>query len=435
MKQTDVIIIGAGASGLTAAHTLVKAGKRVIVLEARNRIGGRIYTLSKENSFDHAELGAEFVHGDLPVTLNLLNHAGITHSEVEFEMSRYFNGKFEQSEEVVEGWSDFLEKVNQLKEDMTLHDFLQQHFAGKEHSTLRIGVERYVNGYDTADARDASVFALRKEWNNEDNSAQHLVDDGYGAMIAYLAKTCRDAGNEILLNRAVCEVAWIDDHVKIKTTDGAVYEAPKAIIALPLGVLQISQKEEGAIVFQPALGGHAAAINNIAFGSVVKILLQFNEPFWQQHKAFEKLIDNSSAMGFLLTDQVIPTFWTQRSAQSSLLTGWIGGPAAAKKKDLSSDTFLQLALESLSEIFKIDAALLRDKLIAWHVANWTADRYTRGSYAYDKVESPAARKVLEQPVGRALYFAGEYLYEGIAMGTVEAALSSGIQVAEMILKE
>src|SRR5882757_56541 len=71
MKNADILIIGAGAAGLMAAHELSKAGKRVIILEAQNRIGGRIYTLDDTSFLKYAELGAEFVHGDLPVTLQL----------------------------------------------------------------------------------------------------------------------------------------------------------------------------------------------------------------------------------------------------------------------------------------------------------------------------------------------------------------------------
>ena len=80
MKPTDIIIIGAGAAGLMAAYTLVKAGKKVTILEARNRIGGRIHTINNKSFSKPVELGAEFIHGDLPVTLGLLKAGGIRFS-------------------------------------------------------------------------------------------------------------------------------------------------------------------------------------------------------------------------------------------------------------------------------------------------------------------------------------------------------------------
>src|ERR1700676_840803 len=95
MNNTDILIIGAGAAGLMAASTLAKAGKKVIVLEARDRCGGRIHTLNHQSFFKNAELGAEFVHGDLPVTLDLLKQAGIPYYSANAEMWRYKNGHFD----------------------------------------------------------------------------------------------------------------------------------------------------------------------------------------------------------------------------------------------------------------------------------------------------------------------------------------------------
>src|ERR1700712_4192934 len=93
MENADILIIGAGAAGLMAARLLAKAGKKVTVLEALGRCGGRIHTLHDELFFEHAELGAEFVHGDLPVTLQLLNEAGISYYPAGGEMWNYQNGQ------------------------------------------------------------------------------------------------------------------------------------------------------------------------------------------------------------------------------------------------------------------------------------------------------------------------------------------------------
>jgi len=434
MKTTDVIIIGAGAAGLMAAYTLVKAGKTVTVLEARNLIGGRIHTISNKQFSTPVELGAEFVHGDLPVTLGLLKEAGIGSTDVGFEMWQHHNGKFEQSDEFVEGWGNFLEKLNLLEQDMPLNDFLQQNFSGEEYTTMRTQIENYVAGYDTADIADASAFALRNEWNHEDEDAQHRVNGGYCTLIDYLANACRNAGNDILLNAAAREVIWKEDAITVTTTNGNNYVGNKVIIALPLGVLQAPNDAEGAIIFSPPLDEQEKAINNIGFGSVIKILLEFNDVFWESDAVTQLAGADLSTMGFLFANDEIPTFWTQAPAHSPLLTGWLGGPPAYDKKDMPDEGIMQLAMASLSRVFKIEPEALHDKLVAWEVANWTAKAYTRGSYAYDKVESPQARNVLLQSVANTVYFAGEYLYDGPAMGTVEAALTSGKMVAEGALK-
>lgn len=434
MKRTDIIIIGAGAAGLMAAYTLIKAGKTVMVLEARNRIGGRINTITSEFC-NPTELGAEFVHGNLPVTLNLLKEAGIGTSQVGFEMWQYHNGIFEQSNEFIDGWDAFLEELNKLKEDMPLQDFLQQNFAADRYAKMRTQIENYVAGYDTADVLDASTLTLRNEWNHEDEDAQYRVDGGYNAMVQYLAGACRNAGNNIVLNTVAKEVTWGNNGVEVLTTGGISYKAQKVIVALPLGVLQAPDNALGAVVFKPPLQEQTVAIHNIGFGAVIKILLEFDEIFWESSAIAKLAGANLSTMGFLFTgDEGIPTFWTQSPLHSPLLTGWLGGPPAHDKKDVSSETIMKLALTSLSNVFKIDADILESKLVAWYVTNWTAEPFTRGSYAYDKVKSPEARIILQQPVDNTIYFAGEYLYDGPAIGTVEAALTSGISTAEMVLK-
>jgi len=434
MKVSDIIIIGAGAAGLMAAYILSKAGKTVTVLEARNRIGGRIHTIYDKVFSAPVELGAEFVHGNLPVTLELLKEAGIPTDDVQFEMWQHHDNSFAKSQEFVEGWDNFLEKVNQLEHDMPLHDFLEKHFAADNYAKMRSQIESYVAGYDTADILDVSTFALRNEWNHEDEDAQHWINGGYSGMADYLANTVRDQGNTIQLNAVAKEILWKKDKVEIITTDNTAYEAGKVIIALPLGVLHAHKEEQGAIVFNPYLPEQSKALKNICFGSIIKVLLEFDEIFWESDAITELAGADLSTMGFLFSDEAIPTFWTQSPTRSPLLTGWLGGPPSYQKKDLSQEAILELTLTSLSNIFKISPELLSEKLVAWRVANWTADPYTRGSYAYEKVESPQARKALNQPIVDTIYFAGEYLYDGPAMGTVEAALNSGKNVAHMILK-
>jgi monoamine oxidase len=433
MTKTDVIIIGAGAAGLMAAYTLVKSGKTVAVLEARNRIGGRIHTVNNQAFTNQTELGAEFIHGNLPVTLNLLKEAGIGYYGVDFEMWQHHNGTLVKSDEFIEGWDILLEKLNQLPKDMPIRYFLTHYFSGNEHARMLIQVENYVAGYDTANPLDASAFALRDEWNYEDTEAQHRINGGYVTMIEYLANACRHAGNTIHTDAIAKEVTWNNNKVTVTTSYNKVYNADKVIVALPLGVLQAPFYAEGALVFNPALHEQADALQDIGFGAVIKILLEFDSIFWEEDAITKLAGANLSTMGFLFSNSSIPTFWTQAPKHSSLLTGWLGGPPAYEKKDMLPEEILQLALKSLSEVFRIPVAELKSKLVAWNVANWTLDPYTRGSYTYNKVNSAKARHILQQPVAKTIYFTGEYLYDGTAIGTVEAALCSGKNVAEALL--
>ncbi|MDF2434452.1 MAG: hypothetical protein JWP44_4083, partial [Mucilaginibacter sp.] len=99
------------------------------------------------------------------------------------------------------------------------------------------------------------------------------------------------------------------------------------------------------------------------------------------------------------------------------------------------EEILQQSLRSLSNIFKLDPDELKDKLVSFNIANWTNEPFTRGSYAYDTIATPASRKLLNEPANNTLFFAGEYLYDGPAMGTVEAALTSGIDAAKRMLDD
>lgn len=427
MKNADVIIIGAGAAGLMAAYELSKAGKQVTVLEARGRIGGRIYTLNDDL---HTELGAEFIHGDLPVTLQLLKKANIDLQPASGEMWHSRDGKFSKNTEQFEHWSVLMEKLNQLETDISIGDFLQQEFGDENYTTLRAWVTRFVSGYDTADPFKASAFALRREWQSEDDDSQHRVNGGYGALVNYLVNASEQNGAKFYLHTIAKHIHWTHGQAEVITSGNESFKAKRLIIALPLGVLKADPSEQAGITISPLVGVCKDAISQIGFGAVVKMLLQFKTAFWEAQSITGA---NLSDMGFILSGEAIPTWWTQHPLPSPLLTGWLGGPPAERNKNLSNEQLLKAALQSLSRIFNIGIDELRNELVSSHVVNWTTDSFTLGSYAYDTVESAEARKILNSPIDHTIYFAGEYLYDGAAMGTVEAALTSGLETARKLI--
>ena len=426
--KSDIIIVGAGAAGLMAARTLAKTGKDVMVLEARNRCGGRVYATDKRLFFKPAELGAEFVHGDLPVTLNLLAEAEIEYIPAGGEMWHYRHGKFSRDDGLTKYWDLLIEKLNHLKQDINIAAFLETTFPEDLYTDLKNAVIRFASGYDTADPEKASSFALRQEWQNEDDGAQYRVKGGYKLLIDYLQRDCERNGCRIFLNTIVKEINWLRGDVTVKTNDGNSYHAKKVIIALPLGVLQ-NEGMLSSITFKPPVPEQTDAIKLMGFGAVIKILLEFDDVFWGDIKGID--LKN---MGFILSEEAIPTWWTQAPAQSNVLTGWLGGPKASGHKETTNDNLLESALISLANIFNIDAQQLKRKLKAFRIINWTADPFTLGSYAYDTLNAPVHRNLLSKPIAGTIYFTGEYLYDGPAMGTVEAALTSGKNVAQLVAK-
>ncbi len=421
----DVIVIGAGAAGLMAAYTLAQQGKKIIVLEARDRCGGRIHTVNQD---PHFELGAEFIHGNLPVTLNLLQTAGIKYHHAGGEMWEYKNGSFKIGENVIPDWDKLMEKLNALQQDCTMTEFLQREFGGDEYAALRSSVNKYIAGYDTADPNKASALALKNEWQNEDEDAQYRIDGGYHEMIKFLMDAIISAGGEIYLHARINVVQWQKDNVAVVAVDGMTYYAKCVLIALPLGVLQKS-----TVKFEPPVPQQETALQGMGYGAIIKVLLQFKEIFWEDEQTRKLTGKDPKQMAFILSDEKIPTWWTQAPVHNNVLTGWLGGPAAAAKKNVNKDDLLTDAIQSLANIFKRSADELKNKLQLAHIVNWTADPYTCGSYAYDTVKSESSRQLLNKGIDETLFFAGEYLYSGPAMGTVEAALASGQTTANKIL--
>jgi len=433
MNKADILIIGAGATGLMAGKILTGAGKKVILLEARDRCGGRIHTVNQTASPENIELGAEFIHGDLPVTLNLLKEAGITYRPAHGETWQYKGGRFDNEGRFMENWEPLMEKLKTIGKDISINGFLDKEFAGDEYNGLKNAVRQFAAGYDSADPDKASTFALRNEWLNEEDDAQYRVNGGYGSMVDFLEDKIIRTGGHIFLNSIVTKINWEPGCVKVIVGNGTIYQAGKILIALPLGVLQADKDQPGAIIIDPPIPAQLDAINKMGFGAIIKILLEFDESFWVDNQTEAAAGKNLRNMSFLLSDQEIPTWWTQAPQHSPVLTGWLGGPAAAAKKDVPDDEILQQALQSLSIIFSWDIEELKSRLVASRVMNWTSEPFTRGSYAYDTVNAAMFREILNNPVDNTLFFAGEYLYEGPAMGTVEAALTSGEEVAKTII--
>jgi monoamine oxidase len=432
MPEYDVLLIGAGAAGLLAARTLTKAGKRVVLLEARNYPGGRIYTFTGDGFTGPTEGGAEFLHGDVTYSQDLLEQAKIiTHDTggVNFEATE---GKAQEAEGFfVEDMPLLLEKLHALEHDVPLAEFLTQQFPDEQYLQLRDTVTRFAEGYDAADARRASSFALREEWSGNGAEDSPRPEGGYGRLIAWLVKEVEGAGGVLHLSTVVEEVRWQAGSVEIKCLGGRVFTAAQALLTLPLGVLQAEEGAPGYVRFTPELPAYRAAAMALGVGPVIKFLLEFKEAFWQAPSA--DVGQPMPEMGFLFSDAAVPTWWSQLPDTRPLLTGWVAGPAAAALRETSDADLLTLALDTLAYVFGSTTGFLRKQLRAHRVVNWGADPFARGAYAYATVGAAAALQVLNQPVENTLFFAGEGLYEGAHTGTVEAALVSGEGAAKRLL--
>jgi monoamine oxidase len=421
-----VIIIGAGAAGLMAAKHLAAAGHQVQVLEARDRLGGRIYSFRNDADGFVCEAGAEFIHGNLPVTIDLLNEAGIAYTMVQGKILQHFDGQWQQGGNEFDHAALVEKKLSSLKEDISMKEFVEREFNGDEYMDVRHSLLGYIEGYYAADPAKTSAMHFYKEWKSEDEQ-QYRVDGGYSSMINYLAECITKGGGNIQTSTVVKEVHWQPNQITVKDDAGSTYTADKVIIAIPLGVWQ-HDDAIASITFHPALAAKVNAAKQLGFGSVIKILLQF-KAFWQNIEASNT---DLKQMGFIFSDKTIPTYWSQLPAKQPLLTGWLAGPKAQQVRFEDDAAVITETIASLSSIFNIPQEELQQMLLWSKVYNWNKDPFTLGAYTYSTINCDDIKKSLATPVADTLFFAGEALYTGTETGTVEAALTSGMFVAREI---
>jgi monoamine oxidase len=420
--ERSVIIIGAGAAGLQAARRLSKTGYTVIVLEAGATPGGRIDTLPAGTPAGFSvpvEGGAEFIHGELPLTLELAREAGIVLQPLHAHMVQMTGGN---QQDFHRGWDELFKRMEMLPADMPFANFLATYFSEEQYAGLRDSVSRMAEGYDLADLHTASTKSLYREWAAEEaGEEEYRPEGGYGPMIDYLVRMCEEQGCMIRFQSVVDSVRWERGRVVVETITGDIYTAGLLLSTVSLGVLKT-----GGIRFSPDLPeAHRTAIKKLGFGSVIKVLLEFDQPFWNARR-------ESGQTLFILSDAALPTWWTQSVDGCAVITGWVAGGRMRALQALDKDARITAALESLGKIFAQDASVLRNQLRASLFLDWEAAPFIRGGYSFDTVGAAEARVALSQPVEGTLFFGGEGLYEGDVPGTVEAALCSGVTIADAI---
>jgi monoamine oxidase len=396
----DTIVIGAGVSGLAAARELRRAGREVLVLEARDRIGGRIHTVRPEGWPLPLEAGAEFVHGRPPALLAL------TPGRSELPRGRYMQG-LQRRDEL---WDVVMKKLDQLPPSRRDRS-MKTAFSSARWKRLTTPAERqmaaaYVEGFNAARLDGASEKAIEQQIGAADRVQGDRVarlPGGYDAVPRRLAR-----GLRVELGKPVREIHWQRGKVAVRTDD-VLYEAKRVVITLPLGVLQA-----GMVRFKPALPSwKRRAIAALEMGPVVKIALLFDRAHWPEDLVFLQAPGTP-----------VPTFWRMLPSPAPALMGWAASRNALRltRRNAVGQAVDSLAV-ALGKRVRPSRALVFD---------WQDDPLARGAYSWVPVGALPAQRVLARRVGP-LFFAGEATdFEG-ACGTVHGALESGHRVAREIL--
>lgn len=420
--SADVIIVGAGAAGLMAARELAKVGKKVFVLEARDRIGGRILPLAETDFGYPAQGGAEWVHGEAPITKALMKEAGLTLIPSDGDIWSTRTGTLALHNQFIPENDSLVPKLQGLKDDLPIAQFLREYFSAEQDAEFVTAVLKAVEGYDAGDPERMSTFALRDEWLTKKEWNDGRIKEGYGALLGFLEIECKKYGVEFRLNTKVQAIDLQANSVLVQT-GGEGFSVSRVIVTVPLPVLKDIQ-------WNLELQEKINIAETIGFGGAIKVLLKFKTHFLEH--AFG---NDMSAMSFLLSDEKFLTWWTQYPETIPVLTGWMAGPEAEKYKNESDEKLLDLAITSLATIFKIQKEELVKEIVLSKLFNWPADPFARGAYSYTTVGAAAAARELAEPVNKTVYFAGEALYSGKAIATVEGAFGSGLETVQKILEE
>ena len=418
MGDKSVVVIGAGMSGLAAARRLSEGGCKVTILEARDRIGGRAFTVKDEGGAP-VELGAEFIHGSMNRSWELIREAKLKTHEVPDRHWVSIKGRLSRD-------SRFWEKLDRAMGGLDQHqpdqDFMSFLHKAKLPARAKWLAKEYVEGFHAAHMDQIGTRALAQAnaaAERDQGTRQFRLARGYVALAEALLKAARQQRASIHYNTVVRKVRWRPGLVQITARHGRSereFVAANALVTLPLGVLQ-----KGSVVFEPRLIEKEKAIRSLRMGGVAKLTFEFRSCFWAMGN-----------FGFIHSDDNrFPTWWAYKGRP--MLTAWAGGPRAETLSGMRASKVQAEALRALERIFKITKAQLRELFVGSHFHNWSTDPFARGAYSNTPAGMTAMPGRLAVPIADTLFFAGEATDSQGEQGTVQGAISSGERAAGEIL--
>ncbi len=428
--RRDVIVVGAGAAGLAAAEMLGRAGFSVWLLEARDRIGGRICTRHDPIFPVPVELGAEFVHGRPDITLQLLRRAGIGLIRIPEAHGLFLDGRV-QAIDLLQTLRPMLERLPDPKApDRAFSTFLEQDLSDDDLAATRAMARIVAESFEAADPEQLSVQALAEDWrlrgDRADDYPQFRPLGGYDRLIVALYHSLDPEWVQLHLQTVVHTVRWEPGHVEVEAQQAGqkrLFRARALVLTVPLPLLR--GEGECALRFDPPLPERwRTALAQLGMGAAVRVNLCFREAFWERNALLRELAFVHAP------NESFTTIWHPLPLHVPVLLAWAGGPAARRLHGWSAEEIIQEALCTIGRIFEI-----RDPgryLIGACLHDWQRDPFAQGAYSYVRPDGLEARRVLGQPIEDTLYLAGEATDPDEA-ATVAGALQSGYRAARDLL--
>jgi len=417
-----VLIIGAGAAGIGAARRLLEFGIKPIILEGRDRGGGRCYTSNFKGI--PIDLGAAWVHSINPENsiYNEIKRMGYPLKE-EKTAEAYLDedkGLLENSISVKQGthWN-ILQKKQIKAEDCSLFELIKEDLeevkrnqSEIENRVLDVLITRKEQYYgDCINVLSSHYYEYVIE--PECESENIVPSGGYGALLAKLSE-----GLEIKYNQNVTKIQYKTKEVSVYMEEGGKFDGDLAIVTLPLGVLK-----NNSVIFDPALPQEKIeAIGRLGNGLANKIFLKFKNNFWGDNLKYFRIASEEK--------ERFTCFYCWDNKEN-VLCSFVNGPFARKIEKMSDLEIIQLIMEHLKRTFKKTEEIeLEDYLIT----RWGQDKWCLGSYSFFKYGStPKDCDNLKKEVLGTIFFAGEACFKE-NIGVCHGAYKTGVEAANKIIE-
>jgi monoamine oxidase len=385
----SILIVGAGMAGLSAARSLADAGWPVRVIEARDRIGGRVYT--NRDWGVPLEMGASWIHGtanDPMMELVRKAHAQLVTTDYYGWAKLAVDPQLQHVDYDRDTWQKFVERACGQVDGGSLGAAINaaatdDELSKSDRAQLAFYVATEIEDEYAANADQLSATTFDK--GDYADGDQDVITNGYDALPKLLAN-----GLEIVLNTPVTAIVRRDNSVIVRAGNRS-FEGPAAIVTVPLGVLK-----SGAVTFDPPLPeGHAHAINALGFGVLSKSFFRFDRRTWKAENAFYE---------FIGTDPGVWAQWfTLPSAVGPIAVAFNAGDFGRSVESSALKDLMTSALPIARQLFGNEISPVEVR-----TSTWSTDPYARGAYSFHAPGSGLKdRRRLQEPISDRLYLAGE----------------------------